>query len=428
MKLISKFLIAGIILGIFLSIFYIEKYEIIRGYCERNINNEILKEIIERGNSLLIETDKGIYKCNKNESNIEKIEIIKNFLNIPLNFKRFYVEDDERLKELKVDYLKEDKYYFKEESIKDLLGDEKEIKFYLIENLKKENNFVIYKNKSYSLEEFKKINDIEIISQNEEIIFKKYLFNSSCLKNFDYYQRHDVLYHLTIKIEFRNECTEKLEDELQYSLIKIIGGEKFFEFPLLIEVENLTSMQIFIPFAEKLNNQIILENVSLNPFNIENLKIIKIYSKKPQEVYEENYFKLFFIDIFSILFFILFLILLIKKIKIDFLIFLSPLIFIFKFFVIGIILAIVAYTFKKRKFNLLILPIIFSSISIFYNPSFTLFFPLLSIFSSLTRKKIFIPIFFSISLFIFFFSESLSLLFLSLGFLISLRFYLEEES
>jgi len=427
MKLIFKFLIAGIILGIFLSMFYAKKYTIISGYCEKNINNEILNKKIEN-EILTIITDKGIYRCKKNESKIEIKNVEKRFFNIPLNFERFYVEDNKRLEFLKVDYLKEDKYYFKNSEVKNLIEEDKNLNFYLLESLKVKDGNVSYKGKEYSLEEFKNLEGIEIISQNETITFKKYLFNKSCLKNFDFSYNFNVLYYLNIYIEFEENCRKILEDELKYSFVKVIEDEKYFGFPLLIGSENETLLEIYIPFKDNLK-KIEINKISMEPLNVEKLKLFKLYSLEPKKVYEERNFKLFFIDIASIAvisFFLIFSFL--KKLKIEIFLFLSPLIFVFKLLTISIIAMTVVYLIIKRKFNFWILPIIFSSISLLFNPSFTLFFPFLSIVFSFFNKKIFIPIFFIISLILFFFSESISLLFLSTSFLFSLKNLVEKES
>jgi hypothetical protein len=427
MKLIFKFLIVGIILGILFSIFYTEKYTVISGYCEKYINNEVLKKKIEN-EILTIVTDKGTYRCKKNESKIEIKSVEKSFFNIPLNFERFYVEDDGRLKFLKVDYLKEDKYYFKNREVKNLIEEDGVLNFYLLESLKIEDGNISYRGKEYSLEEFKNLEGIEIISQNETVTFKKYLFNKSCLKKFDFSYNFNVFYYLKIYIEFEENCRKVLEDELRYSYVKVIENEKYFGFPLLIVSKNETLLEIYIPFKDNLN-KIEINKIYIEPPNVERLKLIKLYSIEPNKVYEERDFKLFFIDIASIAIIILFLILyFLKKLKIETFLLLSPLIFIFKIFTISIIATIAAYLIIKRRFNFWILPITFSSISLLFNPSFTLFFPFLSIVFSPFNKKIFIPIFFIISLVLFFFSESFSLLFLSVFFLFSLKNLVEKES
>jgi len=428
MKLIFKFLIVGIILGILLSIFYTEKYTVISGYCEKYIDNEVLKKKIEN-EILTIVTDKGTYRCKKNESKIEIKNVEKSFLNVPLNFERFYVENDERLKFLKVDYLEENnKYYFKNSEIKNLIEENKNLNFYLLESLKVKDGNVSYKGEEYSLEEFKNLKGIEIISQNETITFKKYLFNSSCLKKFDFSYNFNIFYYLNIYIEFKEDCGKILEDELKYSHVKVIENEKYFEFPLLIESGNETLLEIYIPFKDNLN-KIEIKKVSMEPFNVEKLKLVKLYSLEPTKVYEERNFKLFLIDIVSIVIILFFLILsFLKKLKIERFLLLSPLIFAFKLFTISVIAMIAVYLIIKRRFNFWILPVTSSSISLLFNPSFTLFFPFLSIVFSPFNKKIFIPIFFIISLVLFFFSESLSLLFLSAFFLLSLKNLVEKES
>jgi hypothetical protein len=428
MKLIFKFLIVGIILGIIFSMFYVKKYTIISGYCEKNINNEILSKKIEN-EILTIITDKGVYRCKKNESKIEIKNVEKSFLNVPLNFERFYVENDERLKFLKVDYLKEDnKYYFKNSEVKILIEENKNLNFYLLESLKVKDGNVSYKGKEYSLEEFKNLEGIEIISQNETITFKKYLFNRSCLKIFDFSYNFNVFYYLNIYIEFKEDCREILEDELKYSHVKVIENEKYFEFPLLIGSGNETLLEIYIPFKDNLD-KIEIKKVSMEPLNVEKLKLFKLYSLEPNKVYEERNFKLFLIDIVSIVIILFFLILsFLKKLKIEIFLLLSPLIFVFKLLTLSIIAMILVYLTIKRRFNFWILPIAFSSISLFFNPSSTLFFPFLSIVFSPFNKKFFIPIFFIISLVLFFFSESISLLFLSTFFLFSLKNLVEKES
>jgi len=427
MKLISKFIIAGIIFGIIFSLIYSEKYFVINGFCEKSIDNEILKKKVENENLIII-TNKGIYSCKKNESKVEIKEKERKYYNIPINFERYSVESDERLKILKVDYVKEDKYYFKDEDAIEFIESEKRLKFYLLGNLKIENNSVVYKEKKYDINEFKKLEGIEVISQNESITFKKYLFDSSCLISFDYSHHHNILYYLKIRIALKDECAKILKDELKYSLLKIIEGEKYYEFPLLIEIENKTLLEVYIPLFSKID-VIEIEKYSVNPFNVENLNIIKLHSKKSEKVEKENYFKLFFIDLLSLAIIISFIIFsLIRKIKLNFFLLLSPLIFIFKFLILGIFVSLVLYFLLRKKINVWIFFIGCSLISLIYNPAFTIFFPFLSIIFSFTKNNVFIIILFLLSFPLFFFSELISLLFLSSAFLLSLRNLIEKES
>lgn len=448
MKLTFKsILIISIVASIAISLLFTSSYlTISTNSCEKQIFNEKLLNVISNSQNIkplsksdffnfiqklkenqtfFLLTESGMYKCVfSNYSYFEVNEIKRNLINIPINFNRYEAkaENIERLKLSKLDYYQElDKVYFKEPDYK--LKEIKEVKFYTLINLPIENNTVKFDNKTYEIEEIKNWQNITI--SNNSAILKYFLFNQSCIKSFNYNEIRRVYSFLYLNIELKDFCINILEKILNQSGIKIIFNEKYFENPIEIEIDNKSLFSFYIPFTLELQNKISTLIISETPIDKKSLEYIKFYSSSPIHFEENKSFKIFTLDIISFIVFLSVLVVLIlKKEKIEFLFLLSFLAFLLKPFLLVFSILLLVATFLSKKFNLsYIFLLLISSISVLYNPVYTLLLPSSIVFISLIKRNVKLISFtlFLLSLPLFFFFEWLSFLLLVSSFLLILR-------